>query len=77
MTEVIWTLRKARRGVPVGLNDLALLNPDYLDVVGRSTSLQTRILIEMVQRFNRLYAERKGNSTAWISPTWSDTRCAC
>ncbi len=42
-----------------GLKDLALVNPDYLDLVGRSTSSQTQVLIELVQKFIRLYAERK------------------
>lgn len=42
-----------------GLNDLALVNPDYLDLVGRSTNAQTQVLIELVQKFMRLYAERK------------------
>jgi ATP-dependent helicase/nuclease subunit A len=60
-TEVIKDLQKKAVEAFVSLNDLALLNPSYLDVVGRSTSLQTRILIELVQRFNQLYAQRKGN----------------
>jgi ATP-dependent helicase/nuclease subunit A len=42
-----------------GLSGLALVNPDYLDIVGRSTSVQTQVLIELVQKFTRLYAERK------------------
>jgi len=42
-----------------GLSGLALVNPDYLDIVGRSTSTQTQVLIELVQKFTRLYAERK------------------
>jgi ATP-dependent helicase/nuclease subunit A len=42
-----------------GLSGLALVNPDYLDIIGRSTSMQTQVLIELVQRFTQLYAERK------------------
>ncbi len=42
-----------------GLSGLALINPDYLDLVGRSTSMQTQVLIELVQKFTRLYADRK------------------
>ncbi len=61
VTKVIKDLQKNAVEAFVGLNDLALLNPSYLDVVGRSTSLQTRILIELVQRFNLLYAQRKNN----------------
>ncbi len=61
MTEVVKGLQKDAVEAFVSLNDLALLNPNYLDIVGRSTSLQTRILIELVQRFNQLYAQRKNN----------------
>jgi ATP-dependent helicase/nuclease subunit A len=42
-----------------GLSELALVNPEYMDIVGRSTSRQTHVLIELVQKFMRLYAERK------------------
>ena len=54
-------LQKTAVDAFVSLNDLAILNPNYLDVVGRSTSLQTRVLIELVQRFNNSYAQRKSN----------------
>jgi ATP-dependent helicase/nuclease subunit A len=59
--KVVSGLQKDAVEAFVGLHDLALLNPSYLDIVGRSTNLQTRILIEMVQRFNQLYAQRKSN----------------
>jgi ATP-dependent helicase/nuclease subunit A len=59
VTEVVKDLQKSAVGAFVELNELALLNPDYLNVVGRSTSLQTRILIELVRRFNDLYTQRK------------------
>ncbi|MBM4028923.1 MAG: hypothetical protein FJ280_26535, partial [Planctomycetes bacterium] len=61
MTEVVKGLQKKAVEAFVSLTDLAILNPNYLDLVGRSTSLQTRILIELVQRFNHLYAQRKRN----------------
>jgi ATP-dependent helicase/nuclease subunit A len=61
VTEVVKGLQKKAVDAFVRLNDLALLNPNYLDLVGRSTSLQTRILIELVQRFNQLYTQRKRN----------------
>jgi ATP-dependent helicase/nuclease subunit A len=61
LTEVVCELRKNAVRAFLDLNHLALLNPDYLDVVGRSTSLQTRILIELVRQFNRLYAQRKSS----------------
>ncbi len=57
--KVIADLQKTAVGAFLKLNDLALLNPDYLNVVGRSTSLQTRILIELTRQFNHLYARRK------------------
>ena len=41
------------------LSDLAVLNPDYLDVVGGSPNLQSRILIELVKRFDRFYSRAK------------------
>ena len=61
VTKVIADLPKTAVEAFLRLNDLALLNPDYLDVVGRSTSLQTRVLIELVKRFNASYAQRKSN----------------
>jgi ATP-dependent helicase/nuclease subunit A len=42
-----------------GLSGLVLVNPEYLDIVGRSTSGQTQVLIELVQKFTRLYGEKK------------------
>jgi ATP-dependent helicase/nuclease subunit A len=42
-----------------GLSGLVLVNPEYLDIVGRSTGGQTRVLIELVQKFTRLYGEKK------------------
>jgi ATP-dependent helicase/nuclease subunit A len=61
VTEVLRDLQKHAVEAFVSLGDLALLNPNYLNVVGRSTSLQTRILIELVRRFNQLYTQRKSN----------------
>ncbi len=61
VTEVLKDLQKHAVEAFVSLNDLAILNPNYLDVVGRSTSLQTRILIALVQRFNQLYTQRKNH----------------
>ncbi|MCL5281522.1 MAG: UvrD-helicase domain-containing protein [Planctomycetes bacterium] len=60
-TKVLKDLQKKAVEAFVSLNDLALLNPSYLDLVGRSTSRQTRILIELVQQFNQLYTQRKHN----------------
>ncbi len=41
------------------LQELAVVSPDYMDVVGRAANEQTRILVEVVEKFNRLYAQRK------------------
>jgi ATP-dependent helicase/nuclease subunit A len=43
----------------VGLSALAILNPDYLDRVGRAVSLQTRVLVELVKKFGQLYSHAK------------------
>lgn len=42
-----------------GLRDLAVLDPRYVDLVGRSAGVQTNILIELVRRFDGLYTARK------------------
>jgi len=41
------------------LCDLAVLNPDYLDKVGGAVRLQTKILIELVKKFDQLYSQAK------------------
>jgi len=41
------------------LSDLAILNPDYLNVVGRASNLQTKVLIRLVEKFDRLYNQAK------------------
>ncbi len=41
------------------LRDLAVVNPDYLNTVGRAAGAQTRVLVEIVEKFNQLYAQRK------------------
>jgi ATP-dependent helicase/nuclease subunit A len=57
--DVVGGLADAAGRTVKSLIELALVNPDYLDLVGRSTSAQTQVLIELVQRFTRLYADRK------------------
>jgi len=42
-----------------GLSDLAILNPDYLNKVGSASNLQTKVLIRLVEKFDRLYSEAK------------------
>ncbi|MCK4294408.1 MAG: helicase-exonuclease AddAB subunit AddA [Planctomycetes bacterium] len=41
------------------LSSLAVLNPDYLDKVGRAVTGQTRVLIELVEKFDELYSRAK------------------
>jgi len=41
------------------LCDLAIVNPDYLDKVSGSAGLQTKVLIELVKKFDRLYSRAK------------------
>ncbi len=41
------------------LRDLAVLEPRYLDLVGRSVGVQTDVVIELVRRFDGLYTARK------------------
>ncbi|HUS73070.1 MAG TPA: helicase-exonuclease AddAB subunit AddA, partial [Sedimentisphaerales bacterium] len=41
------------------LSELAVVNPEYLDRVGRAASLQTKVLVELVKKFDRLYSDAK------------------
>ena len=41
------------------LSELAVLNPDYLDKVGGAGGLQTKVLIELVRKFDQLYSQAK------------------
>jgi len=52
------TVKKAVDGFGE-LRDLAVLNPDYLHRVGGAVSLQTKILIELVKKFELLYSRAK------------------
>jgi ATP-dependent helicase/nuclease subunit A len=57
--EIVKDLRKKAIDELTGLRELAVVNPEYLDRVGRSAGLQTKVLIELAQRFHRLYGRRK------------------
>jgi ATP-dependent helicase/nuclease subunit A len=61
VAKVIDDLQRTAVDAFLRLNDLAILHPAYLDIVGRSTGLQTSVLIEMVRHFNASYAQRKNN----------------
>ncbi|HUU16137.1 MAG TPA: helicase-exonuclease AddAB subunit AddA [Sedimentisphaerales bacterium] len=41
------------------LSQLAMVNPDYLDRLGSSVGLQTRVLVELVKKFDGLYSHAK------------------
>ena len=43
----------------VELSELAILNPDYLDRLSSSVSLQTKVLVELVKKFGQLYSQAK------------------
>ncbi len=53
--------KKVKRALDVfaGLSALAVLNPDYLDRVGGAVSRQTRVLVELVKKFDQLYSHAK------------------
>ena len=57
--EIVKDLRKKALDGFEDLLDLAVLEPRYLDLVGRSAGAQTSILIELVRRFDSLYTARK------------------
>jgi ATP-dependent helicase/nuclease subunit A len=39
--------------------DLAILNPDYLNIVGASANRQTHVMVRLVRQFRRLYEQAK------------------
>jgi ATP-dependent helicase/nuclease subunit A len=41
------------------LSQLAVLNPEYLDKIGGGIGLQTRVLIELVKKFDQFYSQAK------------------
>ena len=41
------------------LSDLAIVNPDYLDKVSGAVGLQTKVLVELVKKFDQLYSQAK------------------
>jgi ATP-dependent helicase/nuclease subunit A len=41
------------------LSELAIINPDYIDMVGGSASLQTKVLVELVRKFEGFYSDAK------------------
>lgn len=41
------------------LSQLAMINPDYLDRLGGSAGLQTKVLVELVKKFEQFYSQAK------------------
>ncbi len=41
------------------LSHLAIVNPDYLDRLSGSSGLQTKVLVELVKKFDQLYGQAK------------------
>jgi len=41
------------------LSELVVFNPDYLDKIGGAAGLQTKIVIELVRKFDQLYSQAK------------------
>jgi len=52
------TVKKAVEGFDE-LRSLAIVNPEYLETVGGAVSLQTRVLVELVRKFDEFYGEAK------------------
>jgi len=59
VAEIIQRTTKSARGSFEELFDLAILNPDYLDKIASSVSLQTVVLIELVKKFDQFYGQAK------------------
>jgi ATP-dependent helicase/nuclease subunit A len=59
VAEVISNTARAAREAFEKLSDLAVLNPDYLDKISFSAGIQTKLLIELVKQFDRLYSQTK------------------
>jgi len=52
------TVRKATDSF-AALSELAVLNPDYLNKVGGSLGLQTKVVVELIRKFDQLYSQAK------------------
>jgi len=58
-SEIMQALARKTKSCLGGLLDLAILNPDYLNMAGAAVSRQTSVLIELVKRFDLLYTQAK------------------
>lgn len=59
LAELVKKLRKDAIEDFSRLRDLAIVNPAYVEVAGRTANEQTRVFVAVVEEFSRLYAQRK------------------
>lgn len=59
VAELLYKTARAVVNACKGLSKLAVVNPEYLDMLGSSVASQTRLLVELVKRFDMLYAQTK------------------
>ena len=59
VAEIIQRTAKSARESFDELFELAILNPDYLDKIANSVSLQTMVLIELIKKFDQFYSQAK------------------
>jgi len=59
VAEIIRSVTETARKSFDKLFELAILNPDYLDALSGSINSQTKVLIELVKKFDRLYSQAK------------------
>ncbi len=59
LAELIAGLAKKAIDEFASLTEFAIINPDYLDRVGKAAGLQTKVVIEILKKFDRLYGRAK------------------
>ena len=59
IAELIYNIAKKAIEKFKELSQLAIVNPDYLDRISGSSSLQTKLLVELVEKFDQLYSQAK------------------
>ncbi len=59
VAEIIKSIAEEAKKSFDDLFDLAILNPDYLEKLSGSVGLQTRVLVELVQKFVQLYSHAR------------------
>jgi ATP-dependent helicase/nuclease subunit A len=59
VAETIAGIAKDAKNSFESTSELAVLNPQYLEQVGRSAGLQTKVLVSLVRKFDGLYSQTK------------------